>query len=185
MARWLSQTRSSSLRRKASPLLVPSIFDHRDTNRKADVEDDTERQIWQHTSLKALECLANLVALQLPQKELPIKSLIILTAYTNPLDVWNSTEPSQVAIDLLGRHGEKGSSNHFITHDLLQDFIRPLFRNSRPDTVTAEGRKVTTQSVVDQRFSSVTQFDPVKKPWKYDDIYATTVLKWALQTANV
>lgn len=149
------------------------------------IRDEQSKEQWRMLTEVILECI-DLAAKSQPEFiELDHAASIALIAYTDSSEAWCSEAAQRKALRILKDHGPQASESKFIINDLLQDFIRSLFRDSKPDTVTAEGRKKTVPDVVEKKFSPSGLYDPVKRPWKYRDIHAATVLRWAVEKSDV
>ena len=145
------------------------------------------RSQWRSASLLALKCLARLLEIDSVSKfnsaTLSTTTLRLLLALSNSEEPWSSKETSEVVHDILGRYGQRVHSAEFITQDILQDYIRPLFKSSRPSTVTEQGRKATGERLPNEKHTRL--FDPVKKPWRFQEVAATTIFRWAIVNSDV
>ena len=128
--------------------------------------------------------------LQLPdtqQKCVPTSSefLISILAFTSAGDVWSTPTSLATAQQLLTLPSIQNSlqAPDFVSVDILQGFIRPLFSASKPRTVTSAGRKAMPSSAPLKRhdFSE----ERASKPWLYETVYAVTVLEWAVREISV
>jgi Tti2 family len=108
--------------------------------------------------------------------------LLSLLAYVDGRDPWASEATQKLALELLSKHQAQLVANSFIIDYVLLGFVRPLFSDSKPPTVTSQGRKALNSAPKNHRISSE---DPSNKPWKFRDVYATTVFKWTVANADV
>ncbi|KAL2070390.1 hypothetical protein VTL71DRAFT_13416 [Oculimacula yallundae] len=106
--------------------------------------------------------------------------LISILAFTSARDIWSTstslaTTQQILALPLIQSGLE---APDFISIDILQQFIRPLFSASKPRTVTAAGRKAMPSTAPLKRYD----FDDEKasRPWLYKTVYALAVLEWAV-----
>jgi len=84
------------------------------------------------------------------------------------------------AIEEVKKHGELTSAlaSHF-----LKLTIRPLFAKAKPDNVTEQGRKKTTESLP-AKLTSENADERTMKPWKSDkDTHALALLKWVVDSS--
>jgi hypothetical protein len=84
------------------------------------------------------------------------------------------------AIEEVKKHGELTSAlaSHF-----LKLTIRPLFAKAKPDNVTEQGRKKTTEGLP-AKLTSENSDERTVKPWKSDkDAYALELLKWVVESS--
>jgi hypothetical protein len=70
-----------------------------------------------------------------------------------------------------------------ILGDLLKEKIRPIFARTKNIAITPAGRK-NFHPIPQARFDS-SFLERETKPWKFHDVYATTVLEWILSQLNV
>lgn len=98
-------------------------------------------------------------------------------------DAWITSSVSKIAMDDLSKHNEQVSSREFIVDFLLQSFIRPLFSKSKPSSITSTGRKAMPSSEPAKRFD--VGAEKRDKPWKYEVVYAVTVLEWVVENSSV
>lgn len=147
------------------------------------IKDEQVIEQWHTLTGVVLDCIS-LASASLPAPTaINSAAIITLLAYTDPSSPWCSPSASTKAFAILS-FSTIASSPNFIINNLLSDFIRPLFKDSKPDSVTSQGRKNTTPNVVQQKFSPSGLYDPVKRPWKYRDVHAATVLQWAVEKSD-
>lgn len=60
-----------------------------------------------------------------------------------------------------------------------------MFKNSKPSTVTEQGRKETVESLPNQRLSASHLYDPARKPWKFREVGSITIFRWAIEKSDV
>lgn len=108
--------------------------------------------------------------------------LLSVLAYSDAEDPWASEATQKSALKLLSIHQTQLLANIFIIDYVLIGFVRPLFSTSKPAAISLQGRKALNSISNDRsRFSE----DPVSKPWKFRDIYAVTIFRWAVRNADV
>jgi len=98
-------------------------------------------------------------------------------------DPWAGSSVSKIATNHISKHKERIYSREFIVDFLLQAFIRPIFSSSRPSTITSTGRKAMPSSAPVKSLD--VGAERRNKPWKYDTVYAVTVLEWAVLNSTV
>ncbi|KAI8959240.1 hypothetical protein F5Y11DRAFT_350755 [Daldinia sp. FL1419] len=150
-------------------------------------EDETNYTILQHKGELGLLILTTLTKLspKASPLHLPPSTLLRITAFTNPTDLWTTAESSALSQSLLSsqlEHLNASQVQSLIVQDILTSFLRPLFSKSRPATITASGRKA--EFIEPSRYDGAARESPETKPWKYAHRYAVTVFEWAVEHAD-
>ena len=112
--------------------------------------------------------------------------LTSLASFKDPRDPWTSQEASTEAHALLEHYldGTKGVPKKLdaLLTALLREKVKPLFAKSKSKEITEQGRKAI--SAVPCPFVS-SDLEATIKPWKHQDVYIVTVLKWILGQLTV
>ncbi|KAH6631935.1 hypothetical protein F5144DRAFT_489530 [Chaetomium tenue] len=110
-----------------------------------------------------------------------------LLAYTNEEQSGGSHETEAIANRLLEQQFSiPGSStkDEFLTETVLQAYLRPLFSQSKPSSITASGRKAEYRDNATSKGESMPDESAVTKPWKYTDMRSIPAVAWAVREAN-
>lgn len=132
-------------------------------------------------ALSAMECLQT--HLNPPDKDVHPEVLLSLAACTDTADPWTSESTKELAMQLLHRHQQQYLSDTFMVEYVLKGFVLPLFSNSKPSTVTSQGRKALTPALNDRYRPN--DLDIAGKPWKFREVSAVTVFGWTVRLADV
>ncbi len=135
------------------------------------------------TSSTAFKCMRHLQARFLSQEPVDPDALLSIIAYTDVEDSWTPEATQREAERVLDYHKEQLKTHDFLVEHVLVGFIRPLFSNSRTTSVTSQGRKALSQTV--QKPYNLRGQDESKKPWKFKEVSAMTVLRWAISNMDV
>ncbi|KAK1147096.1 hypothetical protein N8T08_001835 [Aspergillus melleus] len=140
-----------------------------------------EDQLRSNIAISVIESLAGL--LPICEAENTPDIIIALASFTSDLDPWTLPETYARASVLLTtqftslRLEANAKKDFWATiEDILKQKIRPLFAKTKNPAITASGRK-NFHPVPLPRFDA-SVLDPETKPWKIQDVYATTVLSW-------
>ncbi|KAB8219265.1 hypothetical protein BDV33DRAFT_192091 [Aspergillus novoparasiticus] len=143
-----------------------------------------EDQLRSRIALSVLATLSE--SLPVSKAENAADIVIALASFSSTEDPWTTQEAFTYATTLLNAFAStiatnKESNTTFwsVIEKILKDRIRPLFAKTRNPAITSAGRK-NFHPVPLPRFD-VGILDPETKPWKIQDIYATTVLSWIIQ----
>lgn len=109
--------------------------------------------------------------------------LLSIVAYTDAEDPWTQRTVQEAAEQVLSYHQKQLISHEFIIEHVLLGYIRPLFSDSQPTSVTSQGRKALTHMV--QKPRHLRDLDASKKPWKFREVSAMAVLRWAIRNMDV
>jgi hypothetical protein len=132
----------------------------------------------------AFKCIQHIQARFLSQDEqVNPDALLSIIAYTDTEDPWTLESTQRTAEQVLSYHQKQLMSHDFIVEHVLVAFIRPLFSDSQTPSVTSQGRKAIDQTVQGPHYLRV--MDASKKPWKFREVSAMTVLRWAIRSMDV
>ncbi|KAF5016567.1 hypothetical protein F66182_11711, partial [Fusarium sp. NRRL 66182] len=108
------------------------------------------------------------------------KIVTTLLSFTSPHDPWTTNTSLQDAVTILRSYMEPETRLKcwHVLERICESRIRPIFAKTKNPAITASGRK-NLHPLPQPRFDE-SLFDPKTKPWKYKDVYATTVLEWIL-----
>ncbi|THC99981.1 hypothetical protein EYZ11_000560 [Aspergillus tanneri] len=109
--------------------------------------------------------------------------VIALASFTSESDPWTSPRTHTCSAALLETYVDAVHSNSdsifwSTVEEILKQKIRPLFAKTRNPAITATGRKDFHPVPLPRFDTSV--LDLETKPWKFQDVYATTVLSWII-----
>jgi hypothetical protein len=136
------------------------------------------------TSSVAFKCIRHLQAHSIPHGEQLDPNVLLSTiAYTDLEDPWTTETLREEAEQVLSCHKKQLTSNEFIVNHVLLGFIRPLFSESQPSSVTSQGRKAINQTV--RKPDHLRDLDASKKPWKFREVSTMAVLRWSIQNMDV
>jgi hypothetical protein len=109
-----------------------------------------------------------------------VDAVTSLASFTSERDPWTTPEARQVALSVLKSCFDRDDVGGLwpVLEDVLKSRIKPLFAKTKNPAITAAGRK-NFHPMPQPRFD-MAAMDPETKPWKFDDVYATTVLEWVL-----
>ncbi|KAK3688470.1 hypothetical protein B0T22DRAFT_154836 [Podospora appendiculata] len=109
--------------------------------------------------------------------------LVTLAAFTDETDEWVAPEVAEQARSLLEHLLPREAKEQFIANAVLQRFLRPLFSQSKPASVTASGRKAEypERSGIGEGLPDDTS---KTKPWKFTDFRAIAVMSWAVKESD-
>lgn len=112
--------------------------------------------------------------------------LLTLLAFTDEMQEWADTTAARTANALLSQYFNANNTKkeRFITEAVLQQYLRRLFSQSKPSTVTASGRKAEYVDT-DTRGHGIPDDSAQTKPWKYTDLRAVPAVAWAVNEADV
>jgi hypothetical protein len=115
----------------------------------------------------------------------PEKVFTTLLSFTSPHDPWTTSTSLQDAVTVLQSYmeTERRLKCWHILERLCESKIRPIFAKTKNPAITVSGRK-NLHPLPQPRFDE-SLFDPETKPWKHNDVYATTVLEWILAQYTV
>ncbi|KAE8415592.1 hypothetical protein BDV36DRAFT_285275 [Aspergillus pseudocaelatus] len=169
----------------ASDAALPSpvyaqLGDSSDEKNDAILEDQLRSRI-------ALSVIATLnESLPISKAENAADIVIALASFSSTEDPWTTQEAFTCATTVLDNltpatasDTESNTTFWSVVERILKDKIRPLFAKTRNPAITSAGRK-NFHPVPLPRFDA-SILDPETKPWKIQDIYATTVLSWITQ----
>lgn len=129
-----------------------------------------------------IEAISKLLHMfQIKESDVELDVLLSLVSFTNARDPWTSNPAHIIATKILHDHAKRVQTEEFIIEFILKGFVRPLFTNSRPTTVTAGGRKAINPDNV----RSQIDLDPSVRPWKFQQISAVTILGWVVSQSDV
>lgn len=114
--------------------------------------------------------------------------LYTLLAYTNEEQSGGSHETEDIANRLLEQQfsvPDSSTEEEFLTETVLQAYLRPLFSQSKPSSITASGRKAEYTENAASKGESMPDESAVTKPWKYTDMRSIPAVAWAVREANV
>jgi hypothetical protein len=132
----------------------------------------------------ALKCIRHLQTHFIPQgDQVDSRVLLSILAYTDAEDPWTSGAVQEAAEEVLSYHQKQLISHEFIIEHVLIGFIRPLFSESQPASVTSQGRKAINHTI--QRPDHLRDLDASKKPWKCREVSAMAVLRWGVRNMEV
>jgi hypothetical protein len=129
----------------------------------------------------SISCLRRLNRiLHILEIENAVDLITVLASFTTEQDPWTTSDTRNDALSVLDSciQSEKRSIYWPILEDILNSKVRPIFAKTRNPAITSSGRKnfhPTPQSRFDTNL-----MDPATKPWKFQDVYVTTVLDWIL-----
>jgi hypothetical protein len=110
--------------------------------------------------------------------------LLSLIAFTSARDPWTTPLAVSNTTSVLSKHAHQTHTPSFIIDYILQQFIRPLFAKSKPEAITASGRKAMPSSAPPRRFESADQ-ELTSKRWMYQVPYTITVFEWIVANSSV
>lgn len=155
------------------------------TERRDLVEGD---QLRSNIAVSVIELLALLLPIHEAANTPNI--VIALASFTSDQDPWTLPETHARANALLTaqftplRLESNSTGSFWVTIEtILKQKIRPLFAKTKNPAITASGRK-NFHPVPLPRFDA-SALDPETKPWKFQDVYATTVLSWIINQYQV
>ncbi|KAE8400909.1 hypothetical protein BDV37DRAFT_274040 [Aspergillus pseudonomiae] len=169
----------------ASDAALPSPV-YAQTEEPSDEQKDAilEDQLRSRIALAVLSLLAE--SLPISKAESAADVVIALASFSSTEDAWTTQEAFTCATTLLDAFASATATNPemntkfwSVIERILKDRIRPLFAKTRNPAITSAGRK-NFHPVPLPRFDA-SILDPETKPWKIQDIYATTVLSWIIQ----
>lgn len=107
--------------------------------------------------------------------------VLALASFTSDQDPWSTPELAEKTNAILrdfaeNTRTESAPSFWSAMEQILKDTVKPLFAKTRNPAITATGRK-NYNPVPLPRFDS-SLLDPESKPWKGQEVYATTVFAW-------
>ncbi|EED12840.1 conserved hypothetical protein [Talaromyces stipitatus ATCC 10500] len=110
----------------------------------------------------------------------PEEVFTTILSFTSPHDPWTTSTSVQDALEVLHScmEPERRPKCWHILERVCESRLRPIFAKTKNPAITASGRK-NLHPLPQPRFDG-SLFDPETKPWKYKDVYATTVLEWIL-----
>ncbi|EKD21679.1 uncharacterized protein L3040_004901 [Drepanopeziza brunnea f. sp. 'multigermtubi'] len=110
--------------------------------------------------------------------------LLSVLAFTSQKDPWTTSESASIAQQFFSLPSiQRYTSNpEFIPQKLLQEFTRPLFSASKPESITTAGRKAMPSTAPPKRHDFVNE--KKSQPWRYEVPYSIAVLEWAVQNAS-
>lgn len=156
------------------------------TSSVSSAEIEKARAGWRFTSVFALKSIKLLISYGLiPEANTMSEILLILLAFTQLGDTWNSKPAYEISMDILDHQSRELVSGTFIVDYVLKGFIRPLFAKSTPRTVTSQGRKAPDETLGNRIAEVASSPDAISKPWKCKDIHAVTVFEWVVTRADV
>ncbi|KFY65185.1 hypothetical protein V496_02761 [Pseudogymnoascus sp. VKM F-4515 (FW-2607)] len=148
-------------------------------------EIEKARAGWRFTSVFALKSIKLLISYGLiPEANTMSEILLILLAFTQLGDTWNSKPAYEISMDILDQQSREVLAGTFIVDYVLKGFIRPLFAKSTPRTVTSQGRKAPDETLGNRIAEVASSPDAISKPWKCKDIHAVTVFEWVVTRAD-
>ncbi|RLM00555.1 hypothetical protein CFD26_107611 [Aspergillus turcosus] len=174
----------NNLYRWASELALPSAVFATTEIGSSDVhESETIRENKLQLDL-AVSVLAALDSLLRIQKSAHATDVITaLASFRSEQDSWTTRETYMTSKRILESfstnvRGEADSTFWSLVARILKERVKPVFAKTKNPAITAEGRK-NFHPVPLPRFDA-SIIDPATKPWKISDVYATTVLAWAI-----
>lgn len=104
-----------------------------------------------------------------------------LASFTSERDPWttsSSRQDASAALESCSSRSDDAGAFWAVLGEVLKSRIRPIFAKTKNPAITPGGRKNFHPTPVPRWDASV--MDQEMKPWKFQDVYATTVLDWAL-----
>lgn len=110
-----------------------------------------------------------------------------LIALGERIDPWTTEEAADKAKEIA--NGEiayfaGAEAALWVTKNVLNEYLRPLFEKSKPAGVTSSGRPAA-YSNSEEAERGLSDESRKTKPWKYEDLRSISVLSWTIQWANV
>ncbi|POS74135.1 hypothetical protein DHEL01_v207469 [Diaporthe helianthi] len=116
---------------------------------------------------------------------LDVDTLLTVISFTAPglTDPWTTQGACHVARELLSQQLLHRLDQSDLLESILKEYLRPAFAKSRPQAVTASGRKAEFPQDDDPHRGLADDTKEVK-PWKYEDHRAIAVFHWVVLTAD-
>ncbi|KAK3323541.1 hypothetical protein B0T19DRAFT_207757 [Cercophora scortea] len=109
--------------------------------------------------------------------------LVTLAAFTDETDEWVAPEVAAQARSLLQQLLPREAGEQFIVNTVLQRYLRPLFSQSKPASVTASGRKAEYPERAGIG-EGLPDDSSKTKPWKFTDFRAIAIMSWAVNESD-
>lgn len=115
--------------------------------------------------------------------------VVALASFTAESDPWTTTDTLAASTATLQAYSQATRSESddapfwSTNQHILKERIRPLFTKTRNPAITSAGRK-NVYPVPLARFDG-SILDQEARPWKTNDVYATTVLSWIIAQYHV
>ncbi|GAD93587.1 conserved hypothetical protein [Paecilomyces variotii No. 5] len=143
----------------------------------------TESRFQLSLGVSVIFCLGTILPLDEAGNVVDI--VVTLASFTSEKDPWTTEQSCRQAVEALDAYvsktrSDKTSSLWSTLEDILKSKIRPHFAKTKNPAITSTGRK-NLHPMPGTRFD-YSLLDPETKPWKYRDVYCTTVFTWALST---
>lgn len=137
-------------------------------------------------AISVLSSLATLLPIEKAANKPDI--VVALASFTSVDDPWTTKEGATKATEMLQSFTTKiradaDPSFWSVIEQILKERIKPLFAKTKNPAITATGRK-NFHPVPLPRFDT-SILDPESKPWKINDVYATTVFAWVIAQYRV
>ncbi|PLB51207.1 hypothetical protein P170DRAFT_355037 [Aspergillus steynii IBT 23096] len=165
----------------SAALPSPVFAEIQELDEKRDLAE--EDQLRSNIAMSVINLLAELLPIHDAENASDI--IIALASFTSNHDPWTSPETQARANALLtvqftSLRSDPDENEIFwaTIEDTLKQKIRPLFAKTKNPAITASGRK-NFHPVPLPRFDA-SMLDPETKPWKIQNVYATTVLSWII-----
>jgi hypothetical protein len=112
------------------------------------------------------------------------QGIFTLVAFADQSQPWTTATAAAAASEALERALRAQNVSYFIADDVLKIYLRGLFSSAKPATITSSGRKAefVTESDAHRSLEIETREG---KPWKYHDLRAVPIFKWAVQSSDV
>ena len=137
--------------------------------------------IYQNSSYRGLLCLSHLHSLSpFTMNDDLVSILTCLASFTNLDDPWTNRANHEEACKLLAQLivSVPNSEAESLVAKVLQDRVKPLFASSKSFKLTQQSRKSIDPLPAG---ASMSDENIEGKPWRFRDMYITTVLQWVLQ----
>lgn len=136
----------------------------------------------------AVSVLASLSALlPLSKAANAVDIVISLASFTFVEDPWTSKESIAKSTEALksftAESSDRDPSPWSVMEQILKERVKPLFAKTKNPAITPGGRK-NFHPVPLPRFDAST-LDPETKPWKFSEVYTTTVFAWIISQYSV
>jgi hypothetical protein len=106
-----------------------------------------------------------------------------LASFTSAEDPWMSRQSHETSTEILRAFTTQDRYHWPVIEQILKERIRPLFAKTKNPAITAGGRK-NFHPIPLPRFDA-SSLDPETKPWKFREVYTTTVFAWIVSQYSV
>lgn len=119
--------------------------------------------------------------LPIQEAENTVDIVTTLASFTSEKDPWTTKWAREQAVATLAsyvsaRRSENVDALWTVLEEILKSKLKPLFAKTNHPAITPAGRK-DFHPIPHPRFDSG-MLDPETKPWKFQEVYSTTVLAW-------